>query len=321
MAGRRRGSSPTSYAGIDPEVSAANGVVAVVVTFNRRELLLECLAAIASQTRPVDEIVVVDNASSDGTGAALAEHYPSVTLHQLPANLGGAGGFAFGVAAARPRASALWLMDDDAAPLPDALEKLLAARDRYPGATPAIVASRVVGLDGEPIPMNLPRERPFVSDRERADAATAGCLPIRSASFVSVLVDGLAARRNDLPVADYFIWNDDFEYTARVLRSSVGLMCPDSVTRHAAKPTGDPGPRMHFEVRNKLWLFTRSSALSPRERLVYGGATLRRWITWLLHSPHRALLLRGLLTGAIEALRRGPRDTAEVLASASVSSK
>ncbi|HEX3901193.1 MAG TPA: glycosyltransferase [Mycobacteriales bacterium] len=288
-------------------------VVAVVVTFNRRELLLECLASIEAQTRPVAEIIVVDNASSDGTPAAIAEHHPEVTLFELPTNLGGAGGFAFGVAAARPHAGQIWLMDDDAAPLPDALEQLLAARGRYPGPTPAILASRVISTDGQPIPMNVPRERPFVSAKERSDAAEAGCMPIRSASFVSVLVDGLAARRNELPVADYFIWNDDFEYTARLLRSSVGLLCPDSVTRHAAKPLADPGARMHFEVRNKIWLWTRSSALSPRERLAYGGSTVRRWMRWLLTSSNRLLLLRGLITGTAEAVRHGPRPTAAVL--------
>jgi GT2 family glycosyltransferase len=291
-------------------------VVAVVVTYNRRELLLECLAAIEGQTHPVTEIIVVDNASADGTPAAIAEHHPKVTLFELPVNLGGAGGFAFGVAAARPHAGQIWLMDDDAAPLPDALEQLLAARDRYPGPTPAVLASRVISADGQPIPMNVPRERPFVTAKERADAEAAGCLAIRSASFVSVLVDGLAARRGELPVADYFIWNDDFEYTTRLLRSSVGLMCPDSVTRHAAKPAADPGARMSFEVRNKIWLWTRSSALSPRERFVYGGATLRRWLRWLLHSDNRLLLLRGLFKGIVEGVSHGPRPTAAVLEAA-----
>jgi GT2 family glycosyltransferase len=294
-------------------VTAPNGVVAVVVTFNRRELLLDCLAAISAQTHAVAEIIVVDNASTDGTPAAIAEHHPTVTLFELPTNLGGAGGFAFGVAAARPHAGHVWLMDDDAAPLPDALEQLLAARDRYPGPAPTLLASRVISTDGQPIPMNVPRERPNVSAKERADAAAAGCMAIRSASFVSVLVDGLAARRNELPVADYFIWNDDFEYTARLLRSSVGLLCPESVTRHAAKPLADPGARMHFEVRNKIWLMTRSSALSPRERLLYGGATLRRWIRWLLISPNRLVLLRGIFKGIVEGVGRGPRPTSELL--------
>lgn len=297
--------------GLDP----AETTVAVVVTYNRRELLLRCLAAIASQSHPVAEVIVVDNASTDGTATAVRTSHPDVTLYELTANLGGAGGFAYGIAAARPHAGQIWLMDDDAEPMPDALELLLAARARYAGAPPAIVASRVVDGDGEPIPMNSPRPRPFASQSERDAAAAAACVPIRSASFVSVLVDGLAARRNELPVADYFIWNDDFEYTTRLLRTSVGLLCPDSVTRHATKPLADPGERFHFEVRNKIWLITRSSALSPRERLVYGGSSLRRWLRWFLHSSNRRLLLRGLIRGARAGLR-APRATSDLLAQA-----
>jgi GT2 family glycosyltransferase len=292
----------------------ASRVVAVVVTYNRRELLMECLAAIAAQSYPVAEVVLVDNASSDDTATAVRERHPGVTLFELPTNLGGAGGFAFGIAAARPRAGQIWLMDDDAAPRPDALEQLMAARARYPGTPPAVMASRVVSGDEQAIPMNTPRVRPFVSAVERAAAAAAGCIPIRSASFVSVLIDGLTARRHDLPVADYFIWNDDFEYTARLLRSSVGLLCPDSVTLHAAKPLADPGPRFRLDVRNRLWVLTRSQALSPRERVIYAGAAIRRWTTTILHSPNRLLLLRGFVTGTAQALLRGPRPTSDILA-------
>jgi rhamnopyranosyl-N-acetylglucosaminyl-diphospho-decaprenol beta-1,3/1,4-galactofuranosyltransferase len=55
-------------------------VVAVVVTYNRRELLLESLAAVRAQSRAPDVVIVVDNASSDGTAAAVRDRYPDVTL-------------------------------------------------------------------------------------------------------------------------------------------------------------------------------------------------------------------------------------------------
>ena len=76
-------------------------------------------------------------------------------------------------------------------------------------------------------------------------AATVGCLPIRSASFVSVLVDADVCRQRGLPQADYFLWNDDFEFTTRLLRGNTGLLCPASVVTHktaafAATDT-DPG--------------------------------------------------------------------------------
>jgi GT2 family glycosyltransferase len=287
-------------------------VVAVVVTHNRRELLLECLQAIDAQSRPVDEVIVVDNASADRTADAVAERFPGVRLHRLDENIGGAGGFAYGVAVARSDADLLWLMDDDVAPLPDALEQLLAARTGYPGPPPVIVASSVVAPDGQPIRMNVARIRPFASTALRRAAGEVGCTPIRSASFVSILIDGPACRGHDLPIADYFIWNDDFEYTTRLLRRGVGLLCPASVVRHATVSATDPGPRFRFEVRNKIWLLTRSRGLAPWERVLYGGATLRRWVAAIARSSDRGLLVRGLARGAKESLR-APRSTADVL--------
>jgi GT2 family glycosyltransferase len=115
-----------------------------------------------------------------------------------------------------------------------------------------------------------------------------------------------------LPIADYFIWNDDFEYTTRLLRRGVGLLCPASVVRHATVSATDPGPRFRFEVRNKIWLLTRSRGLAPWERVLYGGATLRRWVAAIARSSDRGLLVRGLARGAKESLR-APRSTADVL--------
>jgi rhamnopyranosyl-N-acetylglucosaminyl-diphospho-decaprenol beta-1,3/1,4-galactofuranosyltransferase len=301
--------------GLTTATVAPDGVIAVIVTHNRRELLLKCVDAIESQSHPVEEIVLVDNASADGTVDMIRERHPLVTLYELDCNIGGAGGFAFGIAAARPHAGLIWLMDDDAAPRPDALEHLTAARRRYLGPPPVVVASRVVSRDDRPIPMNSPRPRTFTSRTERAAAVAVGCVPIRSASFVSVLVDGHAARRHELPVADYFIWNDDFEYTARLLRDGVGLLCPASVTEHAAVPSADPGWKFRYEVRNKIWLMTRSPALAPMERVLYAGATLRRWLVTIARSGNRRVLVRGLVEGVLRAVRRGPRPTSEVLAS------
>ncbi|HWC36459.1 MAG TPA: glycosyltransferase family 2 protein [Mycobacteriales bacterium] len=288
-------------------------VVAVVVTYNRLPLLLKCLMAIEAQTRPVDAILVIDNASSDVTRTAVQQNHPRAEIHSLSSNIGGAGGFAYGIDAVRRYADKVWLMDDDAAPHPDALARLLAAQDRHPGAPPTLVASRVIDHDGHPIPMNVPRPRPFARKAAREAAGAAGCVPIRSASFVSVLLDAAACRNHELPIADYFIWNDDFEYTARLLRHGVGLWCPASVVEHAVDAGAGPGARFGYEVRNKLWLLTRSNALSPLERLLYGGATFRRWIAMIAASDQPSLLLRHLTASIYRAARSGPRPTAEIL--------
>jgi GT2 family glycosyltransferase len=236
-------------------------------------------------------------------------------------NTGGAGGFAVGLDAALAEgADLIWLMDDDTVPEPGALDELLAAWGNYPAGSPAIVASRVVWTDGRAHPMNTPRRKPFVRRAELQRADAIGCLPIRSASFVSVLVDAAHARRTGPPVADYFLWNDDFEYTTRLLRHAPGLLCPASIVVHKTKTFGgadvDPGARFFYEVRNKVWTLTRSRCLSPAERLMYAAATLRRWAGTFARSGDRATLLRGLGRGLAAALRHGPRPNELVLADA-----
>ncbi|TYK43737.1 glycosyltransferase [Actinomadura decatromicini] len=296
-------------------------VYAVVVTYNRRDLLTEALDALGRQTRPPDGVVVVDNASGDGTAGLVRDRFPDVDLVELAENTGGAGGFAAGIAHVLDtgRAGLLWLMDDDTVPEPGALGALLDARERA-AAEPVLVASRVVWTDGRDHPMNTPRVKPGASRAELAAASAVGCRPIRSASFVSVLVDAAAVRERGLPVADYFLWNDDFEFTTRLLRGRSGLYCPASVVVHKTRTFGgadaDPGDRFYYEVRNKVWLFTRSRGLAPGERVLYAGSSVRRWVRAYVRSADRAVLRRGLRTGLADGLRRRPRPTTEVISAA-----
>jgi rhamnopyranosyl-N-acetylglucosaminyl-diphospho-decaprenol beta-1,3/1,4-galactofuranosyltransferase len=298
-------------------------VIAVVVTYNRRPLLLEALAAVHAQSRAADAVIVVDNASTDDTAAAVRRHYPSVRLAELARNTGGAGGFACGLALALDSAADLvWLMDDDTVPEPGALRALLDARARHPGRPPALIASRVLWTDGRAHPMNTPRTKPFATKAELRGADAIGCLPIRSASFVSVLVDASVCRQRGLPQADYFLWNDDFEFTTRLLRGNVGLLCPASVVVHKTREFGstdaDPGQRFFYEVRNKIWTLRARAPLAPLERVVYGGSTLRRWARTFARSRDRRALGRWLVKGVAAGVRTSPRPTSQVLASAGV---
>ncbi|MFA1537714.1 glycosyltransferase [Actinomadura monticuli] len=296
-------------------------MTAVVVTYNRRDLLAVALTALGAQTRPPDRVVVVDNASADGTAAMVAERFPGADLLTLPRNMGGAGGFGAGMARALGGgADLLWLMDDDTDPEPAALEELLAARDAATTAEdgpPALVAGRVVWTDGRAHPMNTPRPKPRATAAETRVAQAAGCVPIRSASFVSVLVDAALVRERGLPVADYFLWNDDFEFTTRLLRGRRGLLCPRSVAVHRTKEFGgadaDPGDRFYYEVRNKIWLFTGSPGLAPAERVLYAGSTLRRWSRTFAGSSDRSVLRRAMARGIKDGLTGRPRPTAALL--------
>lgn len=311
----------------DPAAAHSGGVVAVIVTWNRRELLTRCLDAVLEQTHRPCRVVIVDNASDDGTEEVLADRYaalPGVQIVRTVENIGGAGGFALGLELALGGVGeSAWLLDDDTVPTPEALAALVDARTAYrsaTGAAPVLVASRAVWIDGREHPMNTPRSKPGASADETAAAAAVGCVPIRTASFVSILVDLERTRHVGLPEAGFFLWNDDFEFTARLVRGHRALYCPGSTVVHETKAFGgtdtDPGPRFHLEVRNKVWTFGRSRGLTAAEKVLYGGATVRRWGRTIWRSSDRPTLLRGLAQGLRAGLMGGPRPTSVVLSEA-----
>jgi hypothetical protein len=76
----------------------------------------------------------------------------------------------------------------------------------------------------------------------------------------------------------------------------------------------DPGERFFYEVRNKVWMLTRSPSLAPLERALYTGSTLRRWARTIRSSRDRATLWLALRRGLSAALRHGPRSNEIVLA-------
>ena len=262
---------------------------------------------------------------SDTAAAQVASTSPA----PLPVKIIVAGGFAVGIAAAvaEPDADWVWVMDDDTVPGPDALAGALAAHERYRAAGPddlAVMGSRVIWTDGDDHPMNTPKAKIGASRAERERAAAVDAMEIRSISFVSAFLRAARVRELGLPIADYFLWNDDFEYSARLLRGARGLFVPGSVVMHKTKIRGssdqDPGPRFFFEVRNKLWVFRCSRALRPGEQAMYIAATARRWVRTYLKAEDRPLLRDCLRRGWREGWGRRPRPDAEVLAGAGVPS-
>jgi GT2 family glycosyltransferase len=296
-------------------------VVAVVVTWNRVKLLTECLTMLRAQTRPPDVVVVVDNASTDGTGDMIRAQFPEVDVLRLVRNAGGAGGFSAGLAEAVDShgADLVWAMDDDTIPTQSALAQLLASFTAY-GPGLGLVASRVVWTDGRDQPRNIPRDPGRSSKADRRAAQVAGGRPIRTASFVSLLIEAGAIRKYGLPTADFFIWNDDFEFTARILRHAKGIYAPKAVVVHKTSELGtkllDPGERFYNEVRNKIWVFRAGEAFGPFEAGVRVGAAVRNWALFYRHSRDQAAMRRGFKLGLRDGLRTRPRSTREVLAEA-----
>ena len=120
-------------------------VSAVIVTYNRKEELVRCLRAVLQQTYPVSYVLIVDNASTDGTWEYLIKEGvfedPRILYHRSETNTGGSGGFHTGlqIAHTQLRTDFYWLMDDDGYPSRDCLRMLLRGSSRYDYIMPASV--------------------------------------------------------------------------------------------------------------------------------------------------------------------------------------
>ena len=238
-------------------------VAAVVVTHNRRALLQRCVECLLRQSAGDLDIWVIDNASTDGTGEMLSPMIRDERIHyeNTGGNLGGAGGFEYGMRVAVGRGyEYLWVMDDDSMPEPTALEALLRAAGELGDF--GFLSGKVLWQDGSPCRMNIQRDLKL---RNIADFTPAR-IPCGAATFVSLLVPAQVVRRVGLPIGEFFIWADDLEYTRRISRQYPCYVVTDSVTVHCCE-TNNGGniatdvperiPRYRYAYRNEVVLYRR----------------------------------------------------------------
>jgi len=258
-----------------------NNVLAIVVTYNRLEMLKQCVEHLQAQSFPCD-ILIVDNASTDGTRAWAAglnskearslmrgqgsritrimdpdgeepaparpakRSRPKVmpvdvisqdtvlrtatvlwdddSMHRIiyentGENLGGAGGFHYGMRRAVELGYEFaWVMDDDAFAEPDCLEKLMQAAGRIKEF--GFLTSAVMWKDGTLCRMNYQRKYPTPKVRAERHLLESDLekdlVRIQSATFVSALFPTKIIREVGLPIKEFFIWCDDIEFTRRI---------------------------------------------------------------------------------------------------------
>lgn len=250
-------------------MAATKRVAAVVVTYNRKDLLMECIEHLQAQTAHDDmDILVIDNASTDGTAEVLAPLAAEGALDHCNtgSNLGGAGGFQFGLREAVERGYDLaWLMDDDCMPGPTALEELLHRDDQLADAY-GFLSSKVLWRDGSICTMNLQRETVTRNVAEADLGRSRDLIPVEMASFVSLLVPARVVREVGLPLKEFFIWTDDWEYTRRISRQFPCYLVPASVVMHKsvsniganiATDAADRLDRYDYLYRNDVYLYRR----------------------------------------------------------------
>ena len=214
-------------------------IVAVVVTYNRLPLL-QGLVGRLREVPECDEIVVVDNASTDGTGAWL-QAQTDVVGHTLATNTGGAGGFHEGLRLAMERGADLaWLMDDDGLPEVGTLGQLLAV-EGYEFWGPLVVDQDQP--DELVFPIRLPGSTKVVRDVASATAAAVdGVLDDIVIPFNGVLVTRDLVERIGLPRAEFFIWGDDHEFRLRAEKAGarIGTVVAARFTHPSVGELGTP---------------------------------------------------------------------------------
>ena len=228
---------------------------------------------------------MIDNASTDGTAEAVAAMaLPNLVYRNTGKNLGGAGGFAYGVReAALAGYDALWLMDDDTLPTPTALAEFLQA-DRNLHGRYGWLSGRALAPDGTDQPMNLQRVTPY-KDLPSFDGAR---IPAVMASFVSLFLRTETVRRYGLPIAEFFIWSDDWEYTRRISRAQPCYVIPASRVVHAMQNPGIVNIAADAPAR-----WERYRYFYRNDVVLYRREGVRGWL-WLLAKDawHTVQVLR-----------------------------
>lgn len=240
-------------------------VWATVVTHNRLDMLKNCIEALRLQTRRPDKILVVNNASSDGTQEWLEEQPEVHFITQV--NLGSAGGqYTAFKTAYEGGADWVWTMDDDVIADPDALETLLGALDIVPDAS--FLCSLVESGMEPGLIMNVPeinKRRPKQNYYYQWPKYLGkGLVEIESATFVSLLVSAAAIRKAGYPAKELFIWGDDTEFTQRCASVGEGYLVGESKVKHlranparislAAENNILRIPNYYYLVRNKVYI-------------------------------------------------------------------
>lgn len=253
-------------------MSIKPNTLALVVTFNRKNLLLECIKALKNQKVKCD-ILVVDNASTDGTFETI-EHLIDGEIVQYintGSNLGGAGGFNFALREAANRDyEYFWLMDDDTIAHENTLEEFLNASAGLENNF-GYLSSFAKFTDGTPCKMN---KQELSKDWQKGIEKYPGIIKIDRATFVSFLLKKDTVLELGLPIKEFFIWADDSEYSLRISSKYDSYVVLSSEITHKMavnantdwktfiQEDSDRISRYFYNFRNRLFLEKQKGILS-----------------------------------------------------------
>jgi GT2 family glycosyltransferase len=245
-------------------------VASLTVVYNGAGVLMRQLDALSQQTRKLDEVIVVNNASTDDTVNLLETEYPGVTVLNLPENGGVGGGYAAGLAyaALTKKYDWVWLFDQDSVPAVDGLECLLRGLEHLgSSADSTAILAPVCVHPGTKLPCpgfswKGGRMVPIFGDSNQP--ITLVDMVISSGS----LVRRRAIEEVGLPRADFFMDFVDYEHCLRlrdhgftivVVRDShlnhvLGDPFQFKLLGHTTYWTNHPPWRIYYRVRNEIFI-------------------------------------------------------------------
>lgn len=287
-------------------------IVAIVVTYNRKELLRECILSLINQTVSNNiSIIIIDNNSSDGTREMIAEmmNDDRIAYCNTGKNLGGAGGFEYGVCKAMEREfDYLWIMDDDCIPENDAAEQFLSAAKKLGNF--GFMSSYVKWIDGTVCTMNVQRK----NIARKLNKFDKEMIPIQIATFVSMFIPYYVVKETGAPIGEFFIWGDDWDYSRRISKKYPSYLIMRSVVTH--KTLHNYGCDVSNDVPeriNRYWYFFRNRVYQAKTEgmlgFVYWILNLAKNILKvLIFSQEKKERLKIIFKGTIDGIKFNPKE-------------
>lgn len=242
-------------------------IIAVIVTYNRLELLKRAIKYVQNQTYALTEIIVINNGSTDGTSEWLAQENKITVINQ--ANVGGAGGFYTGIKTAYTHgADWIWCMDDDVYPTDSCLDTLLSYVDKINNI--GIICPRRLQngaiVYGETKSFNLTNPlRPLNNFLSENEVGREELVQIEGMAFEGPLISRSVVDRIGYPNRDLFIFFDDSDYSYRAVLAGFYVMyCKNAILNKELFPVKKMKAKeyrnnwkLFYDIRNKAF-FSKS---------------------------------------------------------------
>jgi rhamnopyranosyl-N-acetylglucosaminyl-diphospho-decaprenol beta-1,3/1,4-galactofuranosyltransferase len=238
-------------------------VLAVVVTFNRQKLLARCIENIQNQSRPPDEILVINNSSTDSTEEFLTKE--KINFITQP-NLGSAGGWHRGLSYAQiNNFDTCWLMDDDGYPDKFSLEKLCKEFSTTTSCLSSIVVEEeqtdrfvfpMPKLNNKNLPVLTSFQRKFTSIHSKSLSNQAQYPFVHL--FNGALISILATKKIGNVETDFFMMGDEVDYFFKL--RSVGEVASLMDAKHyhpAVRKRPYSNIKVYYLIKNTIILHNR----------------------------------------------------------------